>query len=242
MKKRYMNSRPITVQEAERALYLDFEGPGPSSKDKNPLPLFAGVRCESKYTLAVLDKCLESLAQEREVGYETLDNFLSDLLARAREEDRRIVFWTSHEKNLFASRGYPPGDIGFDVKIPAKASELGCYFSSFRKAVAAFKNPKTSKTRKKSLRPKAFGLLTLIAAEIGYPRPGDYGAGLVGKWVRHILGQATRKDRYAVWTQGGKAAVTKLLKHNRHDCFATERVLIHLLETAGSPLNGKPTI
>ena len=33
------HNRPITLEEAQRALYLDFEGRGPSGSGPDPLPL-----------------------------------------------------------------------------------------------------------------------------------------------------------------------------------------------------------
>ena len=143
-------NRPVTPEEAQRALYLDFEGRGPSAADPDPLPLIGGVCCEGDYTATALDISIEMIAERPDVDFLPLDEFLGELLDQATFEERRIVYWTSHEKTLFTSRGYPPGDIGFDVRVPAKAHpELKHYFRNFRLANRKFRNPATPKTIKK---------------------------------------------------------------------------------------------
>lgn len=234
------HNHPIDADEAARALYLDFEGPGPSKAVKNPLPVFAGLLCEDEYRPTVLDTRLDDAATARGLGFCGLDEFLESLLKRARDENRRIVFWTSHEEELFQERGYPPGDIGFDVRIDAKQSDgLKTRFAQFKRDEKDWKDPKSAKSRKKKLRPKAFGLLTLLTETIGLPRSSGYGAGLVGKWIRTMLDQAEKKASYEDWSRGGKGSLTKLIKHNEHDCIATEYLLNHLLDPRPSILTLK---
>ena len=108
MAKKKPKVHPIKKDEADRALYLDFEGPGASNTDSNPLPLLGGVLCESSYTVTVLDQRLEPLTHRSYIKYTPLDDFLGQLLKQAIDEQRRIAFWTSHEEKLFEERGYPP--------------------------------------------------------------------------------------------------------------------------------------
>ena len=225
-----MRNHPISLDEAKRALYLDFEGPGSSKSAPDPLPLIAGVRCEGQYQATALDPALSTLADRPNVDYMPLDGFLDELLSWAQFEKRRIVFWTSHEKNLFIARGYPPGVIGFDAKIPTRNhSVLRHHFDEFKENTKRYRSSTTAKTTKTALRSKAYGLLTLIAADLGLPRPNGYGPGYVGKWIRSMVEQAKKKDSYDVWSPGVKKATTRLLKHNQHDCEATEFVLHYVL-------------
>ncbi len=226
-------NRPITLEEAQRALYLDFEGRGPSEADPDPLPLIGGVCCEGDYTATALDRSLDMISERPDVDFMPLDHFLGELLDQATFEERRIVFWTSHEKTLFTSRGYPPGDIGFDVRVPAKAHpELKHYFREFKLANKKIRKPGTAKTMNRTLRTKAFGLLAIIADDLGLKRPANYGPGFVGKWLRTMQEQNQSKSGtgYDRWSPSGKRNTTKLLKHNEHDCRATEYLIKWLLE------------
>ena len=226
-------NRPISPEEAQRALYLDFEGRGPSGGGPDPLPLIAGISCDGEYTATALDICIEMIAERPDVDFLPLDHFLGELLDQATFEERRIVFWTSHEKTLFTSRGYPPGDIGFDVRVPANARpELKHYFRKFRLANRKLRNNAKTKAKKNALRTKAFGLLAIIADDLGLKRPISYGPGFVGKWLRTMQEQNHSKSGtgYDRWSPSGKRNTTKLLKHNEHDCRATEYLLRWLLE------------
>lgn len=103
-------SSPISEDEAARALYLDFEGPGNARNGEARMPILAGVLCEGVYSATLLDKRLAAAMRDRDdVAFEGLDDFLESLLCKARNEVRRIAYWTSAERNLFESRGYPPG-------------------------------------------------------------------------------------------------------------------------------------
>ena len=225
-------NHPIDTHEATRALYLDFEGPGPSKKAKKPLPVLGGVLCEENYLPTALDPRLKDAAIAKGIGYASLDNFLESLLERAGSQHRRIVYWTSHEKQLFEDRGYPPNDIGFDVRIDARESAtLKPLFTQFNRDNKERKNPTTSRTRRDELRPKAFGLLTLLAQDRGLPRPHQSGAGKVGHWLKTVVVQAETKPSFADWARSGKTSLTKVIKHNEHDCRATEFLLSYLLKT-----------
>ena len=221
-------NRPITLEEAQRALYLDFEGRGPSEADPDPLPRIGGVCCEGDYTATALDRSLDMISERPDVDFMPLDHFLGELLDQAEIEQRRIVFWTSHEKTLFTTRGYPPGEIGFDVRVPArKHPQLKDYFREFRANNKKIRGPGAAKAAQRRLRTKAFGVLAIITDDLGLKRPASYGPGYVGKWLRTMQAQNQLKSGtgYDRWSPSGKRNTTKLLKHNEHDCRATEYLL-----------------
>lgn len=68
-------NRHITREEAQRALYLDFEGRGPSGADPDPLPLIGGVCCEGEYSATALDISIEMIAERPDVDFMPLDHF-----------------------------------------------------------------------------------------------------------------------------------------------------------------------
>jgi hypothetical protein len=227
---------PITSAEATRAIYLDFESPGRKKDGFDPPPVLAGVLFDSRYESFVLRSEWRAVCVAKQLLCLSLDEFLESILDLARSESRRIVYWSSNEDSLFHSRGYPPGEIGFDVIIPARKIEwIKDRFTQFRADSKRFRSPATAKTVKARLRTITFGLLSLICKEAGFARPSGYGAGKVGKWIRHVTTQEG-KINYEKWSPGGKAAFTKLAKHNEHDCRATEHLLGCLVKELGSPI------
>ena len=114
-------NKPISLTEAERAIYLDFEGEGASKKTvQAPPPVLGGECCEGRYRWTLLDTDFAARADRDGAPHADLSGYLEGLVVRARAESRRIVFWTSHEENLFVAAGFPPWEFGFDVFIYAK--------------------------------------------------------------------------------------------------------------------------
>ena len=230
---RYQNT-PITHHEALRAIYLDFEGPGEGADGHSPPPVFAGIMVDGEYSYFVTDPDLKDYEASEAAQFLPLNDFLHAVKHRADSENRRIAYWSSHEREMFRTSGNPIEEIGFDVKKPAKRLYLNT-FKEFKKASGLFRSRATPKTTKKALRTQAFGLLTILAAELGLGRPQGYGPGLVGGWISKIKKQASSKPSYAKWAKSAKAAATKTRKHNQHDCAATQHVLLEMLKT-GEPL------
>ena len=86
------HNRPITLEEAQWALYLGFEGRGPSGTDPDPMPLIGDVCCEGDYTASVLDSSLYMISERPDVAFMPLDHFLGELLDQEKLEERRIFF------------------------------------------------------------------------------------------------------------------------------------------------------
>ena len=214
----------LTEQQIEKAIYLDFEGPGSSQSNPDPEPILIGMLCENKYEVVVHGKDFESWANEKEFEFLPLSQLAESVYQRAKAEKRHIVHWSSHEPSVFARYGVFLNDMGFDVKKPAKKI-FRKRFRQFKKDQKEFRNPNTAITKKKQLRSQAFSLLTLIAHdELKFPRPASFGAGYVGKWIRGMLKQADIKEEYQQWSKSVKTYAAKLVNHNKHDCQATRHV------------------
>ena len=209
----------ISREEVERAIYLDFEGEGARSFHAiAPDPILAGILVDDAYEWTLLDDELGDVARFHEVPVIELPVYLEHLIDRARSEGRRIVYWTSHEAEVFEQHGFPPGRLGFDLKIPVKPHFRDAFAES-KKAYKKIFGASTS--MKKKLGPKAFGLCVQcarLACDLAVPT--DYGFGKVGDRIRYCKRQAKSKDSYASWSPGAKRKWTSLVKHNRKDCEA----------------------
>ena len=220
------NSMMLSTEEINRAIYLDFESKGKKRDGTQPPPALGGTLIETVYKPTLLDPALQHAATFRSYGHSSLKNYLTEIYEQATNETRRIIFFSSTEFNIFKNHSFDISEIGFDLRGPAKQSRLYTdVWKEFKKNERLFRNPNTAKTTKRTLRTKAFGLLTLIAADLGMPRPGAYGPGITGERIRYALKQAREKDDYKSWSRGGKTKLTCLVKHNKHDCKCTEYVL-----------------
>lgn len=84
--------KQISPTEAVRAIYFDFEG------FEDEAPVLLGTVCAYQSKLFVLDEELRPAAQEIEAEVASLNEAVETLFATARDEDRRLVAFTQHEK------------------------------------------------------------------------------------------------------------------------------------------------
>jgi hypothetical protein len=228
-----MNIIPtITPEQATRAIYLDFESEGDSRAGEEREQVLGGTLVDETYTPVFLIPLLEETASARGWQHRTLVDYLHGVYEWACAEDRWIVYFSSKENDLFEAEGIVLGDRGCDLRVLAKAFRRRS--SSFKDVWSKWKEDRRKYFRSStdSLRPKAYGLLTLLAAEIGLPRPGSYGAGFVGARIRDAKKQARQRECYEKWTPTMKGKLTNLVKHNEHDCRATRYVLQHILDNS----------
>ena len=223
----------VTPEQATRAIYLDFESEGDSLAGEEREQVLGGTLVDETYTPVLLIPLLEEAASARGWQHRTLGAYLREVYERACTDCRLIVYFSSKEKDLFEAEGIVLGDRGCDLRVLAKKFSRGSrsfkdVWDKYSKDKEKIKTTRAKTTRKK-LKTKVRGLLTLLAAEIGLPRPGSYGSGLVGKRIRDVKSQARQRDCYEKWTATKKGMLTKLANHNKHDCLATRHVLQHIL-------------
>jgi hypothetical protein len=220
---------PLTTEEIRRAIYLDFESEGKRRNGEQPPPILGGTSIDGVYTPTLLHSDLLHAAKARGWGHSALADYLKAICEQATAENRRIVFFSSTEFTIFKNHGLDITESGFDLRKPAKKSKLyKDVWATFKESERRFRDPQTARSTKETLRTKAHGLLTLIAADLGLPRPHAYNAGKVGAMIRYVLNQAQSKGDYESWSRGSKTKLTNLVNHNKHDCKATRFVLEHL--------------
>ncbi len=220
---------PLTTEEINRAIYLDFESEGRKRTGEEPPPTLGGAMIENVYTPTLLHSDLASAAAARGWGHASLADHLKAVHEQAVAEDRRIVFFNSTESDLFETHGIDIKESGFDLRESARKSELyKVVFETYEDNDRRFRDPNTAQTTRDAICPDSFDLLTLIAAELGMERPDSYGAGKTGAHIRYALKQAGKKTDYESWSPGGKTRLTQAVDHNQHDCKAARFVLEHL--------------
>lgn len=220
----------LNGEQARRAIYLDFEGEGQRRNGEQPPPILGGVRVDGVYAPTLLHPNLSDAAKSRGWAHVSLPNYLAAIHNQAVFENRKIVFFTSKEFELFKGHDVDISNSGFDLRVPAKRSKLyGDVWREFKGNERRFRSADVSRSAKKKIQTRSFGLLSLIAQEIGMQRPHSYGAGKIGEWVRTVLGQAGSKSTYDAWSRSGKGNLTHIVNHNEHDCKATQFVLDHLI-------------
>ena len=224
-----MGTMTINTEEINRAIYLDFESEGRKRSGEPSPPVLGGAMIENVYTPTLLHPELAHAAEDKGWGHATLGDYLKSIHDQADTESRRIVFFSSTESTVFEDHGFDISRSGFDLRKSARKSKLyEDVWNTFKDNDRRFRDPDTAQSTRDALRTKSFGLLTLIAADLGMPRPDGYGAGKTGARIRYALKQAGKKVDYESWSPGGKTKLTQVASHNKHDCKATRYVLEHL--------------
>ncbi len=219
----------INTEEVNRAIYLDFENEGEKQNGEQSPPALGGTLVEDVYTPTLLHPDLAYAAEARTWSHATLADYLRSIHELANTENRRIVFFSSTGSTIFAEHGFDLSDSGFDLRTSAQQSRLyDDAWNAFDDNARLFRDPATPQTTRDAICTKSFDLLTLIAADLGLPRPDSYAAGKTGARIRYAIKQANRKSDYESWSAGGKTKLTQVFEHNKHDCSATRFVLEHL--------------
>ena len=224
-----MGTMTINTEDINRAIYLDFESEGEKLNGEHSPPALGGTLVDHVYTPTLLHPDLAYAAEARTWSHATLADYLRSIHELANTEKRRIVFFSSTDSTIFAEHGFDLSDSGFDLRTFAQQSKLyDAAWNTFDDNVRQFRDPATPQTTRNAICTESFGLLTLIAADLGLPRPDSYAAGKTGARIRYAIKQANRKSDYGSWSAGGKTKLTQVIEHNRHDCTAIRFVLEHL--------------
>ena len=204
----------LTVAEALRALYIDFEG----EKDKPPVLLGVlrrrGRGSEPNLHQIVVDPDFEPMGPNGLEFRKAVEN----VVVRAERRDRRIVSWTEYDLRLVRS---------LRDDDPALVARFERRYANARRVAERWMN---------KLHPEdkpANGTLVGYVAIIGYEVPPGGGAGRVGGTIR-ALRPRLQSGRPLTPTQ--ERRWEELLLHNRHDCAGMRKMCLRAtreLEAAG---------
>ena len=223
-------AEPLTVSEAQRAIYIDFEG----FKGKSPT-FFGWVWAIGKKAsddhIACIhdihDKALQPLVGEVElppgaVGtYEqrpfSVGQSINDLARRADNQDRRIVSWSTHEMIKIAESELSSSLLRTfehnyrDGKVTAKK-----WFQQLDLGTA-----------------KGTNTLVRYLEQARYPLPDTYGLGQTTKRLKSVLGGIQNRGSWSRLLESQQENWVGLLVHNFADCHG----LRHISKTATAALN-----
>ncbi len=214
-------AEPLTVSEAQRAIYIDFEG------FKGKPPTFfgwvwaIGKKASDDHIACIHDihdKALWPLVGEVDlppgaVGtYEqrpfSVGQSINDLARRADNQDRRIVSWSTHEMVKLAESELSPSLLRMfehnyrDGKVTAKK-----WFQQLDLGTA-----------------KGTNTLVRYLEQARYPLPDTYGLGETTKRLRSVLGGIKTRGSYSQLTAHQQESWRGLLDHNFVDCHGLRQV------------------
>jgi hypothetical protein len=213
----------VSVAEAQRAIYIDFEG---TAVDP---PSFIGVAWSQgnalKFVQHVIEPQLWSAAEAKSLktgrGSCTSSTWhtLTEIRSLAEQENRRVFAWSNHERDLLVEHMPDNSDGAWFSSNVENAIKLAKVWKRRHFPDVEFPrdNPKRLNGRNQLSR-----YLTLI----GYSVPKAFGPGNSAQRIRYVREMLQRKDDYAALTPTAKAKWTKALEHNWHDCDGLRQLVL----------------
>jgi len=181
----------ITEREAERGIYIDFEG----FEDRTPSIL--GILIGEKLEQLVLDEKLALGAAAKGLRVSTLAECINSLMAVSKEEDRLIVAYSQHEKNVIREFAQIEMEGRYrDARMIAKRWMAKC----------------------RTDQPLSGRGLKDFLDFIGYPRGTHLGEKKTTSRLKAVAEMLERRGKLDTLTPVVKAKWTKLLEHNGIDC------------------------
>ncbi len=190
----------ITLEQAERAIYIDFEG------FEKKAPHLIGVLIDDTYQSIVLNPELALAAEAKQLTAKSLKDVVESLLRQSLQEDRYIVGFSYHEKNVVQEYA--------GINISDRYRD-------------AHKVAKTWANRLRGDKPENWELVTFLKF-IGFEYT-NYGQQKVTKWLRAVIGMSNKKGSLEACTSTVKGHWTKLLLYNEQDCRGTKALMLHAL-------------
>lgn len=194
-----MDLRPINKKiearlsqaEAERAIYIDFEG------FEGHSPSLLGILIDNSLEQVVFDTRLSLAAEAKNLRVTTLRDTVINLLAKSEAEGRLIVAYSQYEKNV--------------IEEFAQADLTGPYRDARMIAIRW----RAICHRDRSLNGR--GLKDFLEF-ISFPRGSHLGEKKSTSRLKSVGDMLARKESYQALTPVVKAKWTKLLEHNDIDC------------------------
>lgn len=209
----------LTPAEAASALYVDFEG-----REQEPPVLLGTLGPAERFVQHVLDPLFRGALQYRprstaslgELREGDLPGVARWLAGRLEHEDRLLVAWSIHEKEVLLA--------GADSSRTADV--IGERFRNGIETAKRWLRMEHPEVKLERDPYRGTHRLEEYMRLIGYPVPAIHGTGLTGKRVRNVRAGLVQNDgQFRKLSKGRKANWTNLLIHNFHDCFGMREVI-----------------
>ena len=192
----------ISVEEATRGIYLDFEG------FKDHSPSIIGIFHNNQFQQIVLDPKLKSAAEERSLPQGELVDVIKRLLLECEANHRSLIAFSTHELNVI--RTY------CDIDVTDK----------YKNALKFVKRWKWRFHRDIELERKSLDQF-LGLPMIHYGVPKHLGKGNATKRLKAVIDMLEKRGDFSSLTPVKKAQWTKLLDYNKHDVLGLRALVVH---------------
>jgi hypothetical protein len=197
--RRKSTDRRISLAQAERAIYVDLEG----FQDK--ASALVGILVGDTLEQVVFDPELRMAAEAKGLRVSSFPTEAARILDQAIREDRVVVGYTRHERDLFAKWG------GVD---------LGEHYRDAHKIAKRWKN------RLHHGEPIAGWGLKDFLSFIEYEVPSHLGRANTTKRLRAVLEMLPGRGSYEALSSTKKRQWTNLLTYNQHDCRGMRELVL----------------
>jgi len=216
-------TEPLTVSEAQRAIYIDFEGTAVDPPSLLGVAWFDDDKV--RFVQYVVEEDLWPAAEAKSPDYggdcrKATWTDLAEIRRRAETEHRRVFAWSTHEATALGKYVSNDGDREW---FAANVENAIPYAKAWKKAnhpdVVFKKDPKNPFLGKNRLN-RYFGL-------IDYDVPKAFGAGNTAQRIRKVREMLNNKGGdYSALTVTKKGQWTKVLKHNWYDCDGLREIVL----------------
>ena len=224
-------AKPLTLSEAQRAIYIDFEGTAvdPPSllgivwRDGDEVRLVQYV-VEEELWPAAEAKSPDHGGECRKATWADL----AEIRHRAETERRRVFAWSTHEADVLSEHVPSQADREwFAANVENAILNAKAWKKINHPDVIFKKDPKNPYVGKNQLH-KYFSL-------INYDVPKAFGPGNSAQRIRKVREMLKKRDGdYSAITVTKKGQWTKALKHNWHDCDGLRELVLRCAAGSGS--------
>ena len=224
---------PFTVEEAKRAIYIDFEG---TMKDPASFlgVLVVGDSGATEFDQPVFDEDLWPVVRhhkpKKTAGYAPREaDFFETFVAlreRAESESRKVVAYSEHEVNEISERILLKREVQWWQENLLNARPYAKAWKKDQHPDAEFKKAKNKPMSGKYTLDQFFKLIRYeVDKSLG---PGNSAQRI--KYVRNMLNK--HSGNYGALSSTAKGKWTKACLHNWHDCEGLRKLMIRVAEDA----------
>lgn len=193
--------KSLTKEQAERGIYIDFEG------FKNEAPTVIGILIDDYFEQIIFDEKLRLAAEKKDLRVATLSDTVKYLINCCDDEGRKIIAYSNHELHKI----FKYADI-----------DISSYYKNARSIAKRWFNREHYEKKLPS-----WGLKDFLDF-IGYNRPSHLGNQKSTSRIKHVKEMIEKRDAYDELTSTAKGKWTKLLHHNRIDCEGMKDLMLEV--------------